>query len=286
MRQEVAHISNRIKSGVDMLLSMFPFQKESRLSTYGIKKPVVVFCFNIVVLILGSFILLTYTAVAQDIGKNLEMFYSIRIEDNVVEIINGKSGRVQSAFSVPGEIVRLVMLVDEGQTLVVCQLSKSTLWVISSKRKIMQISGCIHGFNHTRDMFLRESIQTPGEILIQRYPEFETTLKWVHPNGYGIAKHLFSPDDCYLAIQFNSNCPLSDEFFTKEDLVFKKNIDEVYLFELTTFQPLAVYSPCQGETLGKFSEDSNHYKSDRENQKEKIFDLMRRRWAFEKQSLD
>lgn len=155
-----------------------------------------------------------------------------------------------------GVVVREVFLLDGGKTVGASQKDKAIFWDLDTGREIRRLNQRIYGFSHDEKKFF--TFYHPEGVVLYAYPNLARICQLKKWPSFGPRGFRFSPDDRFLAIQFQTGFPSRDENYPYSDTV-TRGIVYTKLFHIPNCQEIQEFSALRISSLGQFSPDSKFY---------------------------
>ena len=186
---------------------------------------------------------------------------------------------VRTEYRVPidGGIVRDIMPWTSDDTFVVSTLDRSFILDAKAGKIVREVDGCVKALSHDGKVYLAAQPSSDTTFAVRGTEDGSVVVRWRHPAGHGVSDVLFSGDDRYVAVGFNSNRPLSDENYGK-NIRYYKNVDSVAIFDLSSGVLMEEYGLNFGEAPGAFSADSRYYRNGNPERNGTAFDLVQKKW--------
>ena len=178
---------------------------------------------------------------------------------------------------IEGGIVRHIIPWISDETFVVSTLDRSFILDARAGKIVREMEGCVKALDHDSGVYLIARPSSDTTFAVRGTKDDRIVVQWRHPAGHGVAEVLFSGNDRFVAVGFNSNRPLSDENFGK-NIRFYKNVDSVAIFDLSSGVLMEEYGLNLGEAPGAFSADTRFYTNGNPEKNGTAFDLVKKKW--------
>ena len=216
---------------------------------------------KIIIVILGIIgILLSHNPIQRN---NLEAGMTRTI---AYQIIGNRSGQIIVKSKTTGEViynfhmatgvvVREILLLADGKTLVTSQKDRAAFWDLETGRQLATFPQRIYGFSHNEKKFLTYS---EGKLRLYNYPKLTLACQLENVTTVGPEKFVFSANDHFLAVLFATGRPESDEYYPGTGPL-RRSIRYSKLFDVNNCQENEEFSKLRIFQLGKFSNNSQFY---------------------------
>lgn len=173
-------------------------------------------------------------------------------QEGQIQVIDEAGGQVVHQFRKPAGVVREIFALGDGSRVAVSQKNSTEFYDAATGKRVRRIEERTYAFSH--DQTVSVVFTAGNDLLLYNYPQLSVKFTLAENQGNGPSAVLFSPDDRYLAVQFCSRYPLSDEEYPNP--VLEKTFFTVVLFDLMRGERLAADG---GVYVGRFSDDSRVY---------------------------
>lgn len=156
-----------------------------------------------------------------------------------------------------GKWARELFVLDDGKTVGAAQEDHTVFWNTTTGKEIGRVSEHVYGFSHDQKHFIAQNDQT--RISLYTYPNLKRVAQIQSPPG-GVSAYLFSPNDRYCAVEFQTAYPASEN--TYPNVYSRKNLSSVRLYKLDPFGEVPNFAELHTLRIGSFAADSSAYMGD------------------------
>ena len=154
-----------------------------------------------------------------------------------------------------GKWARELFVLDDGKTVGASQIDHSVFWNTSTGKEIGRVLEQVYGFSHDQKHFIAQNGR--GKVSIYEYPSLKRVAQLQPPFTGGVGEFLFSPNDQYCAIAFETALPAPEATYPFVQAL--KNIIQVQLYCLNPVGEVSNFAPLHLTYIGAFTADSSAY---------------------------
>ena len=154
-----------------------------------------------------------------------------------------------------GKWARELFVLDDGRTVGASQIDHSIFWDAATGKEIGRVSEHVYGFSHDQKHFVAQNGH--DKISIYEYPSLKRVAQLQPPISGGLSEFLFSPNDQYCAIAFETALPAPEATYPFAPAL--KNIGQVQLYCLDPVGEVPNFAPLHTLQIGTFASDSSAY---------------------------
>lgn len=153
-----------------------------------------------------------------------------------------------------GKWARELFVLNDGKTVGASQEDHTVFWNAATGKEIGRVSEHVYGFSHDQKHFIAQNGH--NKISIYQYAGFKRIAQFQPPCYGGICAFLFSQDDRYCAVSFESASPASEATYP---MVFNmKNMSAIQLYSLSPVGEVPNFAALNAN-MGTFADDSSAY---------------------------
>ena len=153
-----------------------------------------------------------------------------------------------------GKWAREIFVLDDGKTIAASQEDHAVFWNTATGKEIGRVPEHVYCFSRDQKHFIAQNRH--DKISIYEYAGFKRIAQLPYMGG-GVSVFLFSPDDQYCAIEFQSAYPAPEE--TYPFVKARSNNVQVRLYCLDPFSEVLNFPVLNISRIGTFAADSSAY---------------------------
>ena len=104
-----------------------------------------------------------------------------------------------------GKWAREFFALDDGRTVAASQEDHTVFWDAATGKETGRVPEHVYGFSHDRSRFIAQNER--GKLSLYAYPGLNRVAQFEPPLRGGVSAFLFSPDDRYCLVEFESAFP-------------------------------------------------------------------------------